>query len=295
MRIENSTALVTGVNGILGRHLAAELIARGASRVYAAAGAGGSSLNEVAAFAPARILPLTLDVTDDGQALTASQAATDVTLLISNVGLVTSGAGTGIDRELAERDLAVNLLGTVRVARAFAPVLEANGGTLVTMLTMIALAPAGPGAHRARRAARAVTRALRDLLTPRGVSVVGVYPGAVSAGTPAGAGTLAGAGIPPADPAGMARRALDGVEAGSPEITPGDFSARSYANWREDPGERARQSAGWPRAGPAPPGPARPGTARQAGRPAAREGDLDPLAPRPRAGRLAAGFVRRPG
>ena len=141
MRIKDSTALVTGANGGLGKNLVAELIARGAGRVYAAARANGQSLGEVVALAPERIVPLALDVTDDQQVLAAARKATDITLLINNAGMMTYGAPLDVDLELVERDLAVNFLGTLRISRAFAPVLEANGGTLVDILTAIALAP----------------------------------------------------------------------------------------------------------------------------------------------------------
>lgn len=244
MRIKDCTALVTGANGGLGRDLAAELIARGARRVYAAGPANDESLGQVVALAPARILPLTLDVTDEQQARTASQAATDVTLLINNAGVTASGPSPDADPGCIERDLAVNFLGIIRVSRAFAPVLEANGGMIVNVLTMIGLRPAaGTSAYGTpEAAARSVTQALRALLTPRGVGVVGVYPGAMGTATPADAGS------PATDTVGVARRALDGVEAGSPEITPGDFSAQTYAAWLNDPCALARQSAGWPRA-----------------------------------------------
>ena len=46
------------------------------------------------------------------------------------------------DLELLERDIVVNYLGTLRVTRAFVPVLKANGGgTVVNILSMLAFAP----------------------------------------------------------------------------------------------------------------------------------------------------------
>ncbi len=241
MRIKDCTALVTGANGGLGKNLVAELIARDARRVYAAARDNGTSLDDVVALAPAQIVPLTLDVTDDQQVLAAAQAATDITLLINNAGVMAFGAPLDVDLELVERDLAVNFLGTLRISRAFAPVLEANGGTLVDILTAIALAPiAGMSAYCASKAAtRSMTQALRTQLAPKGVSVVGVYPGAMNTSM------LADVDIPKTDPAQVARNALDGLEAGSTEITPDDFSTQAYATWLKDPRELEHQFAAW--------------------------------------------------
>jgi NAD(P)-dependent dehydrogenase (short-subunit alcohol dehydrogenase family) len=67
IELAGSTALVTGANRGLGRHLAGQLIARGAT-VYAAAGNP----------APGAI-PITLDITDPASVETAAKATGNVT------------------------------------------------------------------------------------------------------------------------------------------------------------------------------------------------------------------------
>src|ERR1700691_4772684 len=120
MRIEGSTALVTGATRGLGRHLAQELLARGA-RVYAAARTPPS------VDLPG-VTPIALDVTDPASVAAAADATGDVTLLVNNAGSSTGAAL--LDGSLADIELEMNthFYGTLRVTRAFAPQLAAGGG-----------------------------------------------------------------------------------------------------------------------------------------------------------------------
>lgn len=78
MDIEGRTALVTGANRGLGRHLAEELVRRGA-RVYAAARRPESiDLEGVTAVA--------LDVTDSASIAAAVPVTEGVSILINNAG-----------------------------------------------------------------------------------------------------------------------------------------------------------------------------------------------------------------
>ena len=78
MNIARSTALVTGANRGLGRHLARELLSRGAT-VYAGA------RNPDAVDVPGA-KAVALDITDPASVASAVEVAGDVTLLINNAG-----------------------------------------------------------------------------------------------------------------------------------------------------------------------------------------------------------------
>lgn len=91
MKINGASVLITGANGGLGQLLTAELVRRGAKRVYAAARRRDSSLDAVVALDAERIVPVALDITDDGQAEAAARAAADVGLLINNAGVMSFG------------------------------------------------------------------------------------------------------------------------------------------------------------------------------------------------------------
>src|SRR5438309_1470962 len=78
MDISTTTALVTGANRGLGRQLAAELLARGAT-VYATA------RNPDQVDLPGTKV-LRLDVTDPASVAAAAEATGDVSLLVNNAG-----------------------------------------------------------------------------------------------------------------------------------------------------------------------------------------------------------------
>src|SRR6201994_4353096 len=120
MRIEGSTALVTGANRGLGRRFAEELLARGA-KVYAGARDPGSVELPGAT-------PRALDIPDPASVAAAADATGDVSLLINNAGSST-GANL-LTGSLADIELEMNthFFGTLAVVRAFAPQLAARGG-----------------------------------------------------------------------------------------------------------------------------------------------------------------------
>jgi NAD(P)-dependent dehydrogenase (short-subunit alcohol dehydrogenase family) len=80
MRIRHATALVTGANRGFGRHLAAQLLERGASRVYAAS-------RDSAAIDLPGVVPLRLDITNPDDVAHAADVAGDITILINNAGV----------------------------------------------------------------------------------------------------------------------------------------------------------------------------------------------------------------
>jgi NAD(P)-dependent dehydrogenase (short-subunit alcohol dehydrogenase family) len=86
MDISGSVALVTGANGGIGRAFVAELLKRGAAKIYVAA-RDPASLSDLLKD-DGRLVPLRLDVTDSAEVAAAATAAPDVTLLVNNAGYV---------------------------------------------------------------------------------------------------------------------------------------------------------------------------------------------------------------
>ncbi len=115
-------------------------LAAGASKVYATARSPQDIDPQVAANPSVRTLAL--DITDQASADAAAHEARDVTLLVNNAGVLGFGGILDGDLDRFQRDLTTNYLGTLRVARAFVPVLEANApAAIANVLTLIALAP----------------------------------------------------------------------------------------------------------------------------------------------------------
>ena len=216
MRIEGSTALVTGANRGLGRHLAQELLVRGA-RVYAAA------RNPASVDLPG-VTPIALDVTDPASVAAAADATGDVTLLVNNAGSSTGAAL--LDGSLADIELEMNthFYGTLRVTRAFAPQLAAGGGgavlNVLSALSWINLG-GGSGAYSAAKsAAWGLTNGLRVQLAEQGTQVTALHVGYMDTDM------VRELDVPKVDPAVVAKLALDGLAAGAVEVLADDTSRR---------------------------------------------------------------------
>jgi len=239
MNIVGSTALVTGANRGLGARLVAELLAGGAAKVYATA-RNPQTIAPTAAADP-RVHTLALDVTDQASVDAAAQVASDLNLLINNAGVLGFGSALNGDIDLFGRDMHTNYLGTVRVTRAFVPVLESNGpAAIANVLTLIALAPVGPmaGYSASKAAAHSFTQALRAEVRSRGIDVVGAYPGGIDTDM------LAGVDADKAVPEEVARRIVAGIAAGDDVVWPDDASDGAGKVYLGDPLQLERMLAG---------------------------------------------------
>lgn len=122
MQLKNATVLITGANRGIGLAFAREALARGARKVYAGA-------RDPASVTLPGVQAIQLDVTSDRDVAAAAALARDVTLVINNAGIAAMGGFLAEGSiESARRHLETNLLGSLRVAQGFAPVLAANGG-----------------------------------------------------------------------------------------------------------------------------------------------------------------------
>jgi NAD(P)-dependent dehydrogenase (short-subunit alcohol dehydrogenase family) len=238
MQIANSVALVTGANRGIGLQLVHALVGAGARKVYAASRSGVPA--EAVALKPSIVVPLRLDVQDRAAIASLATAASDVTLLINNAGVLDIGGALDIDLQAIDRNLAVNLYGPLLTTRALAPAIVRNGGgAVVNILSVVALAsmPGLAGYNLTKAASHSVTQSLRASLAPQGVGVHGVYPGPVD--------TDMAAAIPlaKASPRDVAEAVLRGIERGEEDIFPDAMSAEVAATWFKDPKAVERQFA----------------------------------------------------
>jgi len=206
MHISGATALVTGANRGIGRHLAAQLVERGAT-VYATA--RRPELIDLEG-----VVPLALDITSPESVAAAAAVATDTDLLVNNAGIATTATLLG-DLDAAHADMDTNVWGTLSVIRAFAPVLAANGGGSIVNIASGAswLAMPGASAYAVSKAALwNMGNALRHELAGQGTAVMSVHLGI------ADTDMTAGIQLDKTDPADVARATLDGVERGAYEV-----------------------------------------------------------------------------
>ncbi|MWV57709.1 SDR family oxidoreductase [Rathayibacter sp. VKM Ac-2754] len=211
--LTGAVVLVTGANGGLGSEFVAQALARGASKVYAAA-------RRPKEWGDERIVPLVLDVNDAASIAAAVEAAPDVTVLVNNAGV--SGASYSLLALSAEELRAVmetNFFGPVLLAKAFASRLAtADGAAIVDVHSALSWFAVAGGYSASKAALWSATNSLRLELAPQGVHVLGLHVGYVD--TP----MAAGADGPKASPADVVGQTYDGLEAGAFEVLADDTS-----------------------------------------------------------------------
>lgn len=230
MKIKNATALVTGANRGIGRAIVKALLDSGVNKVYACA-RDTDKLKEVVALDSKRVIALKLDVVDQSLINAVVQAAPDVNILFNNAGVLEFGGILEVSHEKIVRQFNTNFYGKLNMARAFAPVIEKNGGgAIVNTLTLVALAsmPGLSTYNASKAAAWSMTQSLRAGLAGKSIEVYGVFPGAVDTDM------LAGVEMPKTSPADIASAVIAGIESGNEDIFPDPMSTQLYAAWKQD-------------------------------------------------------------
>jgi NAD(P)-dependent dehydrogenase (short-subunit alcohol dehydrogenase family) len=220
MNTDNVVALVTGANRGLGRRFAEQLVERGA-KVYAAA-------RRPETIDIPGVVAIALDITDPESIRRAAEQASDVNVLVNNAGVSTRANLLEGSLDDVRLEMETHYFGTLQMIRAFAPVIERNGGgAILDVLSVLSwLHPPTSGAYSAAKAAAwALTDAMRTELAPRGIHVAALHVGYMD--------TDMVSYIPPdqkTDPGAVARQALDGLFAGEPEILGDDLTRDTRAN-----------------------------------------------------------------
>lgn len=226
MKIAGARVLVTGANRGVGASFVEALKAKGAAKIYAAA-------RDPATIAAPGVETLALDVTKPDQIAAAAQAASDITLVINNAGInrMTKLIAGG-SNDAAAAEMEVNYFGLLNMARAFGPVIKANGGGgMVNMLSVLALTnlPMMGSLAASKAAAYSATQGMRAEWQKDGIQVLAVLPGAID--------TDMSRDFPPPKmaPRDVADAALDALEAGEWECYPGDMAQGLRGGVAADP------------------------------------------------------------
>ncbi|MCV7062440.1 SDR family NAD(P)-dependent oxidoreductase [Mycolicibacterium vaccae] len=216
MKLQGSTALVTGANRGIGHHFASELLRRGA-KVYATA-----RRPESVDLSGAEVLRL--DTTDQSSVDAVAERAGDVDVLINNAADTAGGNLVTGDLAAIRSTMDSNYYGTLAMIRAFAPILARNGGgAILNVLSAAAWNTVdGNTAYAAAKSAQwGLTNGVRVELERQGTLVAALVPGLVGTQTLFDFAERNGIEFPDGaviDPADLVRLALDGLEAGEIEI-----------------------------------------------------------------------------
>jgi NAD(P)-dependent dehydrogenase (short-subunit alcohol dehydrogenase family) len=222
--IEGSTVLVTGGSRGLGRALVEGLYARGAEKVYATA-------RDPRTITHPDAVALALEVTDPASVAAAAEQAGDVTILINNAGIATGASFLGSPVADIRREFETNFFGPLLTTRAFAPVIERNGGghllNIHSVLSWITV-PELESYSATKSALWSQTNALRLDLRPRGITVTGLHVGYIDTDM---AAEVQSAKV---DPREVADLALDGIAKDAFEVLVDDLSRQVKAGLAAD-------------------------------------------------------------
>ncbi|WP_022901465.1 SDR family NAD(P)-dependent oxidoreductase [Humibacter albus] len=209
MDYSDMVVLVTGANRGLGSAFVSALAELGAKHVYASA-------RHPEGPQSSRITPVPLDVTDRTQVAALAQSLPDVTMVINNAGIHRRASLFDADVvDIVDVVSRTNLLGTLAVSAAFAPVITANGGGVIANVLSAGSWLAGPGNlayATSKAAALSLTNNMRAELNPRGVQVTAIHAGFIDTDMMA---TFPG---PKLSPRAVADAALAAIAAGSQEV-----------------------------------------------------------------------------
>ncbi len=215
--VRNAVVLVTGGQRGLGAALVEEFLRRGAKKVYVTAREPKPDSRE-------SVVPQALEVRSSQAISDLAKIATDVDIVVNNAGtLVPEPLLTGGFDGVAET-FDVNVYGPLRIAKAFAPILAANGGGAIVNLHSALSWLSGGGAYGASKAAMwSLSNSLRDELASQHTQVLGVHAAFLDTDM------TAGLQVPKTSPAVAAARIIDALEAGAAEVLVDDASVAAKA------------------------------------------------------------------
>ncbi|GIG00081.1 SDR family oxidoreductase [Catellatospora citrea] len=215
--VAGKVVMVTGGRRGLGAALVDEVLARGARKVYSTARS---------AYLDGRpaVVTAELEVRSAASVAALAEVATDVDVLFNNAGVLVPAPLLAGDLERATDMFDVNVFGLLRVARAFAPILAANGGGALVNMHSVLSWLAGSGAYGASKAAAwSVTNSLRLELARQNTQVVGVHAGFIDTDM------VSAMDLPKATPTEIAARIVDGLEADATEVLADDVTVAAKA------------------------------------------------------------------
>lgn len=208
--VAGRVVVVTGGRRGLGAALVDEVLARGARKVYSTARSAHVDDRR-------EVVTAELEVRSTASVAALAEVASDAEIVFNNAGILLPAPLLDGDFERVTETFDVNVFGLLRVARAFAPILAANGGGALVNMHSVLSWLAGAGAYGASKAAAwSVTNSLRVELARQHTQVVGVHAGFIDTAM------VSAIEVPKAEPADVAARIVDGLEAGATEVLADD-------------------------------------------------------------------------
>lgn len=182
MDVRDKVALITGANRGIGQQIAKTFLAEGARKVWLAVRDTASVQSMLEQYGD-RVEAIKIDLSHPETITAAAQRATDTQIVVNNAGVLKNADPFDEDViQALQFQMDINVVGLIRMAQAFAPVLKNNGGGAFVQLNSVASLRAFPAfcSYAASKAASySITQSLRESLAEQGTVVVSVHPGPI--------------------------------------------------------------------------------------------------------------------
>ena len=229
--ISGKVALITGADGGIGQAITESFIHQGVTKIYAAV-LNPSSVSHLVQQYGEKIVPLPLDLLNSHSIAEVANKAIDVEIVVNSGGILK--VSTPLDRDainFLEQQFDVNVLGLIRLAQAFAPILKANGGGAFVQLNSVASLKSLShfATYCASKAATySITQALKETLGEQGTTVLSVHPGPIATEM----GKAAGFEEVAEPPSLVAEGIIKGLQAGDFHVFPDSMAKQIGAAYK---------------------------------------------------------------
>jgi short-subunit dehydrogenase len=227
VKIDGSTALLTGATGGIGQAIARALHGRGAKLILS--GRRIEVLEPLAAELGAR--SLAVDLSSPAEIERLVHEAGEVDILVANAALPASGRLESFTIEQIDRALNVNLRAPIALAHALAPQMVKRGSGHLLFMSSLAGKATTPGAalySATKYGLRGFAASLRADLRPAGVGVSAVFPGFIrDAGMFADAGVRLPSSIGTRTPEDVAEAVIRAIEHNRGELDVAPLTMRA--------------------------------------------------------------------
>lgn len=227
MNFKNKIVFVSGANRGIGKALIEDLLKRDVQKIYA----GTRDKNQLPEFNDLRVIPITLDITNEDQIKAAASRASDTNILINNAGSLNFINALSGPLDRIRQDMEVNYFGTLNMMRYFLPVLQTQQNPVLANVVSVAAFINFPfhGGYCASKAALfSITQGALIELASKGIKVHNINPG------PIDTDMSKNLNIDKASPKDTAKAILDGIEAEQAYISPDPMGAEMFKNWTKD-------------------------------------------------------------
>ncbi len=229
---EGKIALISGANRGIGKAITIELLEKGAAKVYAGA-RKVESLNDLVSKYGDRLIPVTLDVTNDASIEKAAQGIDSLDILVNNAGIFALGGILSSEAVSSlKENLDVNVWGLIKLTNAVFPQLGKSKESAIINISSVAGLGNMPMAATysvSKAAVHSITQGMRAELASQKTLVMGVYPG------PIDTDMTAAVEMEKDSPQNVAKAIVKGIVDGTEDIFPDVMSVQMGEFYASNP------------------------------------------------------------